>query len=51
MNCADGVATIGVLDVRLKNALESGYLGALRLALDDALGYDVGVRVVSSPLA
>jgi hypothetical protein len=43
---ADGIATIGVSDVRLKNTLEHGYLGTLRFAFDDALGREVEVRVV-----
>jgi hypothetical protein len=43
---ADGVATIGVSDGRTKDTLVSGYSGALRLALSDALGHDVAVRVV-----
>ena len=43
---ADGVATIGVSDVRLKDTLERGYLTALRFALGDALGREIAVRMM-----
>jgi hypothetical protein len=47
LSYANGVATLGVVDLRMRDALEFGYTGALRLALSDALGHDVTVRVVT----
>ena len=40
------MARIGVSDTRIKDALEFGYLAALCVALGDALGCDMLVRVV-----
>jgi hypothetical protein len=44
ISCADGVATIGVSDARLKGTMAFGHLGVLRLALGDALGHEVRCR-------
>jgi hypothetical protein len=49
LTLANGVATLGVSDARLKDTLERGYPSALRLALGDAFGSDVTVRVVIRP--
>jgi hypothetical protein len=43
---ADGVATIGVSDARLKDALERHYASALHLALEEVIGREAEVKVV-----
>jgi hypothetical protein len=43
---ADGIATIGVTDLRTKDKLQFEYSGALRLALGDVLGHDLTVCVM-----
>jgi hypothetical protein len=46
VDIAGDMVTIGVADARLKEVLNHQYVDALRLALSDALGHDVTVRVV-----
>jgi hypothetical protein len=46
IDVAGDMATIGTADARLKDALGHQYGSALRLALGDALGHEVAVRVV-----
>jgi hypothetical protein len=50
LSCADGGVMIGVADKRTKDTLAFGSSGALRLALSDALGHDVMVRLVMQML-